>query len=375
MRARGFTLLEIMLAALIGAMVVTASIGVFNVLGDTDRRMGSRYAQSVELARLHLIMQRAMRTLLLAPDAAPNAGADTNTRAGDAAAALTETDLPPRLLIETDPSTTAADMARRTAQAAGLDAIGITAPQRMEIVLAEPPLPANFVETLDPTITQVAARPALRLWEQAQPAEPAADPIGTQAVAVRGVFELRPDWATRRVPAPGQEETEPAPPANGDAGWTLWWRPLPAAGTLADAAQDPRLIDPTRDANAVPLVSGLTHFQWRAFKDRERTPTLTVTHAEDMPAYLELELRTTSGITANWMFEVGMTSGPETVTIDPLGPDDEPADADDNGAAGAPGAPRRPGERRGSGRGDRPSRGDRPQPGGFPRPLGGGGEQ
>lgn len=391
MRTRGFTLLEVMLAALIGAMIVAASIGVFNVLGDTDRRMGGRYNQSVELARLHLILQRATRTLLIAPDPLPNASSNVNnnTRAGDAAAAFSGSGTPPRLLLEPDPSETLADMLRRTPRPDDPNLPVMTAPQRLEIVLSDPPLPANFVDALDPTITQVAARPALRVWEQAQPEQTDAEPVGTQAVAVRGVFELRPDWATRRVPAPGQPETEPTP-RPGDTGWTLWWRPLPAQGTLADATQDPRQIDPTRDVNAVPIASGIQAMQWTAFKDRQKNPTLTVTYAEDMPAYLELQLITTSGITANWMFEIGWSSGAETVTIDPLAPEDEENDNangngnGNNGVGGVPGAPRRIGEgpgggRRGGGRGgDRPQgpngprRGGPGAPGGAPAPRGGG---
>src|SRR5207244_12926531 len=83
------------------------------------------------------------------------------------------------------------------------------------------------------------------------------DELRLGIASVRCVFELRPDAQTPK----GASSITAAPDSGG---WTLWWRPIPA--TMDGTAADPFFTDPTQDAGAVALVSGLVQCQWLAFK-------------------------------------------------------------------------------------------------------------
>ncbi len=81
---------------------------------------------------------------------------------------------------------------------------------------------------------------------------------------------------------------------------------------------------PAMLAEAVPLVRGIEVMRWTAFAAEDDpndpdAPVITVrwpeyagTTVEDIPGYLELELKTTSGSYANWMFEMGWSLAEES---------------------------------------------------------------
>src|SRR6185436_11703184 len=61
---RAFTLLETMLAASIGAMVVFACLGIFYLMNRTDRAMEARANDQAQLERLRFVMERTFSSLL-----------------------------------------------------------------------------------------------------------------------------------------------------------------------------------------------------------------------------------------------------------------------------------------------------------------------
>ncbi len=64
----GFTLLETMLAASIGTMVVFACLGMFFLMSRTDKAMEARAAEQADLERLRVVMERSFSTLLMSDE-------------------------------------------------------------------------------------------------------------------------------------------------------------------------------------------------------------------------------------------------------------------------------------------------------------------
>lgn len=141
--------------------------------------------------------------------------------------------------------------------------------------------------------------------------------------AVRGVLELRPERGA----------------------WALWWRPVNQFG---EPFRDD--FESRRDENALRLAGGFNAFRWSIFHRNQRLPEFEATWSGDLPAYVELELSTTSGQYANWIFELGWTSAAEVAQLDadPTGANaaDTPAGtgaAGEVNAATPPAPVRRPG--------------------------------
>lgn len=278
-----FTLLETMMAALIGGAILIAVAGVFAAIEGMDSRMQARFLASAELQRTRIVVGRAMDTLLMSSEPQRSAEASDGEQH------------PARLLLEAED---ASAVTRATQRARMTGAGRLEAPQRLEVVLKQWPLPPELARE-----RSAAARALPRATEIAPP-EP--------GVALRCAFELRPDR---------------------DGTWTLWWRPLP----LPEAGGRPaREADPAADPNAVPLISRLTKCRWTAFDNRKREPAIKAVWATELPAYVELEIQTAAGPGANWMFEVAWASGKEFA--DEAGAaGEETAEGVTNGTSGAPG--------------------------------------
>jgi type II secretory pathway component PulJ len=69
---RGFTLLETVLAAVLGALVIIASMALFRVLERSDKRSIAQLEQNNEFAMAHKTIARAMSMLLMSDEPAPN---------------------------------------------------------------------------------------------------------------------------------------------------------------------------------------------------------------------------------------------------------------------------------------------------------------
>jgi hypothetical protein len=172
-----------------------------------------------------------------------------------------------------------------------------TGVQRLEVLVSRTPVPPGFGRSN--TVEVMEAMTAL--------------PTGPQ----RGAFELRPDVST---PAAALGDANTVDMNN--PGWTLWWRPLPP--NVGEQAPDPYAMDPAQDPAAVVIATGLQECQWQAYKTvtdpvtgkskgREKISEMEASSLQDLPAYFEMSVRTVSGQTAKWMFEVGWSNGPEVL--------------------------------------------------------------
>lgn len=340
MTRRGFTLLELTLATVIGAMVLLVAGGLFVAMGRAEATFARAHERANEMALTQSSIRRAFARLVMAPN-------DTAVREGEVDTRR------PRVLLTDDP-------------AAGGDGV-----PRFEVVVSRAPVAA--------TLAGPAAGWAFADEDRASLNFVSADGSGGQ---VRGVFELRRDGQRERVmralgvagplwgPAASDE------PEQGRAGWTLWWRRMPAdeVAQLEDGRQlwrdgdGDEELEAKRLAGAIRLARGLTGVEWQVFKSDAWTAVYGGITVQELPAYLKLKLRTVEGDFAEWLFEVEWTTsetvGTDTQAYDLLGLDEngEPvADTGDTGTDDAqqddePTADDRPGQT--GGQDDGPTAGD-----------------
>jgi hypothetical protein len=298
---RGFTVIETVLAASLGALVMIGVLAIFAAMDRTDAAAARRFDETAMMTRLHVVMERVWSDLLIQDESNPNGAAAQNSggrnnaqpdfQAPDNARnGVAQQQARPRIVLDSDPSP---DL-KATMQNAGM---GAGAPQRLEVVLAHPPVPPGYDNTTAPELQMQLTS------------------LG--AMAARGVFELRPDSATP------PERLDPGEKVSPDAGsWTLWYRPMPPQPALVQP--DPYALEPMKDPSAVRLATGLLRCNWSVYitlKDpttgqstgkRDKLPNLQAMKLQDLPAYVEMKVTTSSGLSADWMFEVGWGFGPET---------------------------------------------------------------
>ncbi|MEM0983036.1 MAG: prepilin-type N-terminal cleavage/methylation domain-containing protein [Planctomycetota bacterium] len=354
---RGFTLVELVLASVIGSLVLLGALAVFRLIETSDRSMQARFESTQETAIAHQAIQRSLMRLVLADedsvslterspeealdeDQAEQAADDATSRnSGDDAAASDEPDADeddddfellndqdrierPRLVLEREWSETMA----RMAQAARIDGVnlldpslGLGFPQRLEVVLIETPLPPGFE----------VGRPSWlprRTNEVAENIALFANASAGREGGVRGVFELRPDGARELILAGmglssrtllRAEGVKIPREARDPKGWTLWWRPV--TETEYVVRESGRVFDPDSNpeylAQAIPLLRGVTVARWDVIADRavegsdrrvlERYSEYRALSETDVPGYVELEVETASGVFHSWAFEIG----------------------------------------------------------------------
>ncbi len=274
---RAFTMLELVLAMSMASMVGVGAFAVLNMMNRGDRTLEHRSTQVRELATLHGLLQDALGSLVMSNAERPNTNVGGESLEQDLEALMEfdgiDDDQPvrPRMILRADPSELA------------LSAEGRNTPQSFELVLRDGIASYNEPEGLSD-------------------AELAALQRGREAI--RGVLELRPEGSA----------------------WALWWRPVDEnGGPIRDDHES------NREQSALRLCGGLNGFQWKAFYNSERRlHTYKETWSNDLPSYFELEVSTTTGLYANWMFEVGWTTAAETREIV-----DEGGGANANGADAA----------------------------------------
>ncbi len=229
------------------------------------------------------------------------------------------------------------------------DPLGYTAvsssnftPQRLEVVLSASPVPVSTDETLAARLAHTARERRerekdyeRRKGEREQAAKDAAtsgqmptpddespleQPTDEPVVqAVRGAFELRPVPQAQLNAMSVPEDSKPL--------WELWWVPLPprfadddAENAELTAIQPPDVLQPV--GQPYRLASKIEALEWRVFVKNQRQTTYTLAYTNDIPAYVEMELKTRSGFTANWLFELNWVSGAEVnqpVAVDASG--------------------------------------------------------
>jgi len=366
--ARGFTLLETILAAVLGLMIVGVVGSMFAAIDRADRLFARQAEATHEVAVTQQVMRRAFGAIVLLPlEDAPEPEAeeqpeeedeeedegvdeeggdqdqdqdqeqdqeqDQDEGADDEAADEEDADREqeqeaeenepppyPRVILEFDTAPSLFDMFDY-AGAIGAKLVSpydgdLSPPQRLELVLSDHPAAGAIMGAERWARRSSAARDAL--YEVTAPPR-AADEGGR-----RGVFELRPDGmrerllydagvASRAIALADRARPPPVADEEPPDGWTLWWRPVYDAeiearreGRAFDIGARPELL-----AEAVPLMSGLERARWRFTATDEEDPTIADRYTrfraityQDMPAYVEFEFTTTTGDYGNWMFEV-----------------------------------------------------------------------
>ena len=304
---RGFTILELILAAGIGSMVLISGAVLFSVMDRSDTAARRRFEASSEMQRTRLIMQRAFSQMLMSDEQKPLKQTETPNDASKAAAAASKRNgrdpdapLPPPRLTLGLPET-------QGARGTGM--------QRLEVCLFESPVPTVKTSSFEawasgpgasraPKRSSITSEPSPGIDPQPdQPREEMEEAVeeAEQPVrAYRGAFEFLP-----QTPADG-ERTD----SNAQTRYQLWWVPMPARR----AAEHALVSDsPQRSNISRPylLCSDILYAGWRLYDDGQRKTSASAIWDSDLPAYIEFEIRTASGLQSQWMFEVGWANGPE----------------------------------------------------------------
>lgn len=288
-RRRGFTLLEVMLAAMLGAMVVVACVGLFGAIESQTQLGRARFGETLEIGLTHGTAERAIQLLVMSdspPPVEPTARSRerANQEDPEAETAPEEPLAPPetpRFVLEPDPGLSGSIEL--------YDGRRIS-PQRLEVALRSPPV---FVPTEARSPEEVReTRRERRSREEAEVEDPDAVEIAI-APGIRGVFELE------------------FVPDNLGGTWSLWWRQFGAETGMGESETDwPEGMAPGR----IRLASELTRVHWQVFRGNEMRDALTATWPDDLPAYVQLEIESIRGTNHQWLFEVGWTVGKEPGT-------------------------------------------------------------
>lgn len=339
--ARGFTLIETVLATVIGGMVLLGCVAVFLASNRTEQAFSQRFQRTSEMWTTQLAVRRTFLNLLMDDSTTGTTSTATATTSTTTTTTTTDTDteaVRPRVILEPDLGAPAAANGSR--------------PQRLEVTVGRSPVPSIVSSQFGRWLVEADRANSLDFTS-----------TNLSSGAIRGVFELRPS-GTREVimmnlslldPDPAlQRRMQSDPPP----GWTLWWRPILSAElTELEAGATPRGdLDGTPDeirvrlAGAYPVLKGIDTLAWQVFKGDERVVAYAASTITDLPAYTELEFLLLDGQYASWMFEIGWTTGEEP------GSDSDSTTDDTSNGTGGPGV-RPPGNGNqppGSGGGNRP---------------------
>ena len=364
---RSFTLIETLLAATLGTLVLMMVVGIIGVLDRAESGSVDRLARTTELEQAQVVIRRAIGSLAMAGGNAPvsNRGSAAETAPTAGQVVFTPT---PRLVLapmNMDPllaaqtavgvvtTTTGTDSSTSAGGELSVEGAGA---QRLQIALTSLPLPEqafvmpggvqrNLRRALTGTAEEVEEEtetPEEELETTEEESDTEEEGEDSELVPIFwGVFELTPPG-----PAPTSDGSMAFSSVDSAAapvreGWTLWWRPIeppvnasavevlglaalagtemepgstvppPSGGASGSsgggvAAGSPSLlVDPRLDPTAVPLIRGLEMCHWSVYRGRKLMPDYAATYSGELPAYVQLEIRTTSGVYANWMFEVG----------------------------------------------------------------------
>jgi len=317
-RAAGFTLLETVLAAVIGGAIILTSVGLFSLMERTERVLDRQYTQTRQLGTLHQILRRSFNTFLMSPET----GSSLQQTTGDGEAPIGTGEIVeedeenpawdgqgerPRIILQTDHSN---DLARSLTLIAPPPGDPMGMPQRFEAVLPRSPIPSSLrLPTQGWLASGIDVENDLEVY-------------GISG-AVRGVFEFRPNGSREMLLAQAGYSVAGGEVQGLDRepGWTMWWRPIfPEEVARLNAGEPETEADILAAAiEAYPIIRGIKRARFLAFDNGYRLVNYAARTASDLPAYIELEIETWSGIYANWMFEVGWVNG-----ADPTSPSDEP---------------------------------------------------
>lgn len=270
---RGFTVIEVMLALMLSAVVLAAGLGLYRILHAAERTGEFRFERSADLAVTQMTLRKIMNTLVCAP-AQPAQSTTTGNGAsktqaqgnGDDEEDQTQPGEQAAILAQPAPSTPVMFELRWQDVDDGLG--GVTTAPVVELVVSEPPVP----------ITSAVDRPDEQDLSRVddEHAEEALRLSNRLTETVRGVIEVVPD----------------------PTGWRLQWRPINPAG------------------EPYPLVSSIATAEdggpdltWETLsRDEKNTddPWRNVCSARihgEFPQAVRLVFETTDNEYTDWLFE------------------------------------------------------------------------
>jgi hypothetical protein len=366
-----------MLATVIASLVLVAAFSLLAALERSEQSVRGRAHQLEQLQRTRLVMERAFSGILVSqpaparrpatavatpeggdPDApgadaraseaasrrrfAQNGGDKAGGSGGDGSArdssirdgatgsgrnagatgaspsgVQAPDDAAPRIILHTDDVLASRPMTVR--DKSGLDAV--VTPQRLEIVLIEPPVP---MQQPDPFVLAKAVKLETkrrglsreRADEEQPPTPSEALPTQSEAPesdadwgirAVRGAFEL--------VPKPGRDGREALDEYGHPKAWELWWVPQAPRRSLREVREMGRaraVLEAASFGEPYLIATDLASMQWRMYDDRQHKSEFEATIQNQLPAYVEVDVTTTGGMSASWLFEVSWATGVET---------------------------------------------------------------
>lgn len=371
-RRRAFTLLEAMLATVIGTVLLFAGLGLITTLERTDRSLAVRADESVSLQRMRLVFQRSFDSILVASrpttsrvatavatpapgtparatnratsgadPASPDPAASTPTRptsrfddhmgaapASQATSPTTSRTTSPAsspakgaLAPSEDPTNSRvflhydAVIAEPMAGTPGAGLLGLIRPQRLEMVLTDSPVPAR---RQDPFVLAHALAREQRLSRRADSPEAEAPPEPDQPAPAQAApaDEESQEPALRAVRGAFELVPQPTNPSD-DRGtlWELWWVPRAARRSLDEVRSMGRVAAEAELAGTgepYRIAGDIRALRIRAFDDREKKEVYSAIVQSQLPAYAEVEVEMRSGRTAQWLFEISWATGPET---------------------------------------------------------------
>lgn len=299
----GFTLLEVVLASLIGMMAVLACIGMFAAVDGHSILGRRRFDEALQIERAREVVSRAMQLLIMSDTPMPVVVPGDNDRERRQDRAARNPDEPPP---EEPPSEPPRFDLSYDPALAGLIMVDPetgrrTTPQRFEVVLRTQPI-FVFEEPEEAAGSERLSRAERRLERERREADERAlmdledDDIAV-APGLRGVFELTFE------PGPVLGAAADAP----DGTFSLWWREMDAREIA-----DPTWTDPEEQhAGRALLLSDLVYCRWEVFAEGERHETIQATWADELPAYVTLTVQTAMGTWHQWLFEVAWSVGKE----------------------------------------------------------------
>lgn len=326
-QARGFTLIELSMAIVIGTIILFAAMGMFHTMERADAIAEVRAEESFQLQRTQRVASRALGSLMVMSRQEQQTASAARTAQEQAEAAVAEgrslgggqgeqsdqdaldslsatvSSFRPRVLLERDPMLQSVPMVRRVRIGEqGLGQPESTMPQRLELALSAPPVIPSYADTQRRMrIAQLGMAPV---------------EIGSsvdEEGAVRGSFVFRNE---RRLNELGLRV------------FSLWW--VPIAGDADDAELiETEGLDPAMVDGAVMLMDSVVWARWKFFKEGEWRDQFEVLGELDLAAYGELEMTTAQNVTVAWLFELAWTIGTEDDEDDAEGEGFGDPDADD----------------------------------------------
>lgn len=335
----GFTLLELMLATTLGAMVIATALGLFGAISRSQRRAGEAATLAVESARLREVIQSSLRQVVVTTRTKPTRrpgstataqptgqgggdGAGTrgpvgvgtdgagSTAGGLGAAGTGKTDSKAssgRGGLPVGKEGAAKALADAKAQQAAKGGGGSGSRARTPRAEEDETVPPRLLlegggegsgQRLE---VVVAASP----WAVKVSTGGSIMPMPEAGGGVRGAFELRADEEAAGASA-GREAAGMGP------GLAMYWRVY----SFGDGPGEGR-----RALGEARLCGGIRSFEWKMYKTSEESDQLEARSemvartAARMPAYAEARVRFTDGSVVNWMFEIGYVLGRDQDTL------------------------------------------------------------